>query len=195
MKNTEARVGADYERAVASLTKAAWDKDLLDVAYGFVDSPFGHLLVAVTQRGLVRVEYPNGGIDEQLEGLAAEVSPRVLKSPRHTQEVRRELDEYFDGRRRRFDLRVDWSRLSGFRRDVLRRTARIPFGAVRTYGEVASDAGSPRGARAAGNALGSNPMPIVVPCHRVVAAGRRLGGYTGGIEKKQFLLRLEGGLP
>ncbi|HEX2267644.1 MAG TPA: methylated-DNA--[protein]-cysteine S-methyltransferase [Actinomycetota bacterium] len=192
MKNTELQPGADYDRAVATLTSAAWDNDLLDVAYGFVDSPFGRLLVAMTKRGLVRVEYPNGGIDEQLEGLAAEVSPRLLESPRHTQEVRRELDEYFEGKRQSFSVPVDLSFLRGFGRRVLERTAGIPFGMLATYREVATRAGSPRASRAAGNALAANPVPIVVPCHRVVHSGGGLGGYTGGLDRKVTLLRLEG---
>jgi methylated-DNA-[protein]-cysteine S-methyltransferase len=192
MKKTEAHPGAEYERAVASLTTTAWDHDLLDVAYGFVDSPFGRLLVAMTKRGLVRVEYPNGGIDEQLEGLSAEVSPRVLESPRHTQEVRRELDEYFDGKRQTFRVPVDLSFLRGFGRRVLEKTAGIPFGMLATYRDVATRAGSPRASRAAGNALAANPVPIVVPCHRVVHSGGGLGGYTGGLDRKITLLRLEG---
>ncbi len=192
MKNADAQAGPGYERAVASLTTTAWDNDLLDVAYGFVDSPFGPLLVAMTKRGLARVEYPNGGIDEQLEGLAAELSPRVLESPRHTQDVRRELDEYFDGKRESFSVPVDLSFLRGFGRLVLEKTARIPFGMLATYREVATRAGSPRASRAAGNALAANPVPIVVPCHRVVHSGGGLGGYTGGLDRKITLLRLEG---
>lgn len=192
MKSTEDRLGADYERAVASLTNAAWNEKLLDVAYAFADSPFGRLLVAMTKRGVVRVEYPNGDVEEQLEGLAAEVSPRLLESPRHTQDVRRELDEYFEGKRRAFTIPVDLSFLRGFGRRVLEETAGIPFGALATYREVATRAGSPRASRAAGNALAANPVPIVVPCHRVVHSGGGLGGYTGGLDRKVTLLRLEG---
>ncbi len=192
MRNTEAQLMADYERAVASLTEAAWDQKLLDVAYAFVDSPFGRLLVATTRRGVVRVEYPNGGVDEQLEGLAAEVSPRLLESPRHTQDVRRELDEYFEGKRHDFTVPADLTYIRGFGRRVLEETAGIPFGVLATYREVASRAGSPRASRAAGNALAANPVPIVVPCHRVVHSGGGLGGYTGGLDRKITLLRLEG---
>jgi methylated-DNA-[protein]-cysteine S-methyltransferase len=108
--------------------------------------------------------------------------------------VRRELEEYFDGKRRDFTVHVDMSPLAGFRRKVLEQTARIPFGSVSTYAEVAARAGSPRGMRAAGNALGSNPVPIVVPCHRVLRTGGGLGGYTGGLDRKITLLRLEGAL-
>jgi methylated-DNA-[protein]-cysteine S-methyltransferase len=122
------------------------------------------------------------------------VSPRVLEAPRPTERIRRELDEYFDGRRRRFTTPIDLSLVRGFNRRVLEETARIPFGSVSTYREVAAQAGSPRGSRAAGNALGRNPIPIVVPCHRVVHADGGLGGYTGGVERKVALLRLEGAL-
>jgi methylated-DNA-[protein]-cysteine S-methyltransferase len=176
------------------LADAAVTSGLLDVAYGFVDSPFGRLLVAVTRRGVVRVLYPDHDVDRELTRLAANVSPRVLESPRATDAVRRELDEYFTGRRRGFTVRPDFRGLSGFNRKVLERTARIPFGSVATYREVATDAGSPRAYRAAGNALGGNPVPIVVPCHRVVATGGGLGGYTGGVDRKVALLRLEGAI-
>jgi methylated-DNA-[protein]-cysteine S-methyltransferase len=127
-----------------------------------------------------------------LDDLAARLSPRVLESPARLDAARRELDEYFDGKRQAFDLPLDWSLTRGFSGRVLRATARIGFGEISTYAEVASRAGSPRAVRAAGNALGSNPMPVVVPCHRVLRTGGALGGYTGGLERKQFLLGLEG---
>jgi methylated-DNA-[protein]-cysteine S-methyltransferase len=130
-----------------------------------------------------------------LEELAQRVSPRVLEAPAALDEVRRELDEYFAGKRTSFDVPVDWKLHDGFSRRVLRATARIPYGELLTYAQVAAKAGSPRGSRAAGNALGSNRMPIVVPCHRVVRTGGMLGGYTGGIERKQYLLGLEGVAP
>ena len=176
----------------ASLVEVARARGLVDVAYSFVDSPFGDLLVAVTKQGLVRVEYPNHDFDEALEELAAKVSPRVLESPRSTERVRRQLEEYFAGARRSFTVGVDLSLVHGFTRKVLEQTARIPFGAVSTYRDVATGAGSPRAVRAAGNALGSNPIPIVVPCHRVVRTGGGLGGYTGGLDRKVKLLQLEG---
>ena len=185
-------VAPRYRRAAQALTEAAWEKGLLDAAYSFVDSPFGKLLVAVSHRGVVRVEYPNGSVEEQLEDVAFDVSPRLLESPKITQSVRRELDEYFDGKRRNFTVAVDLSLVRGFGRRVLEQTAGIPFGAVATYREVATRAGSPRASRAAGNALASNPIPIVVPCHRVVHSGGGLGGYTGGLDRKITLLRLEG---
>jgi methylated-DNA-[protein]-cysteine S-methyltransferase len=127
-----------------------------------------------------------------LEELARRVSPRVVEAPAALDEVRRELDQYFDGKRTTFDVPVDWRLHDGFGRRVLRATARIPFGKVLSYAEVAAKAGSPRAYRAAGNALGSNRIPIVVPCHRVVASGGKIGGYTGGLERKEYLLHLEG---
>lgn len=180
----------DGERLLERLRARAADEGLLDVAYGELDSPLGELLIAVTPRGLVRIAYE--GEHAVLEELAHEVSPRLLRAPERTDEVRRELEAYFAGERQRFDLPVDWSLIHGFARKVLRATARVPFGQVTTYGTVAARAGSPRGARAAGNALGSNPIPIVVPCHRVLHAGGGLGGYAGGLDRKRFLLALEG---
>jgi methylated-DNA-[protein]-cysteine S-methyltransferase len=177
------------------LAERAAADGLLDVAYAAVDSPLGPLVVAATPRGLVRVAYTEpGSQDEVLEELAARVSPRVLEVPARLDEPRRELDEYFAGRRTEFDLPIDWSVLRGFTLKVLRATADIDFGKLRSYADVASAAGSPRAVRAAGNALGANPMPVVVPCHRVVRTGGALGGYTGGVERKEFLLRLEGTL-
>jgi methylated-DNA-[protein]-cysteine S-methyltransferase len=133
-------------------------------------------------------------LDEQLDELAVRISPRILRAPARTDAVRRQLDAYFEGRRRAFELPIDWRLVRGFAGDVLRATARIPFGQVSSYREIAVEAGSPRAYRAAGNALGSNPIPIVVPCHRVLHAGGGLGGYTGGLDRKRFLLRLEGAL-
>ena len=174
------------------LAERAAAEGLLDVAYAGVDSPLGLLTVAATPRGLVRVAYPGRSQDEVLEDLAARISPRVMEAPERLDDARRELDEYFEGERTEFDLPIDWSVLRGFTLQVLRETAGIAFGEVRTYAEVAGGAGSPRAVRAAGNALGANPMPVVVPCHRVVRTGGALGGYTGGIERKEFLLGLEG---
>ena len=178
------------------LVERAQSEGLLDVAYASVDSPLGPLTVATTPAGLVRVAYAGySSQDEILEDLAARLSPRVLEAPARLDPVRRELDEYFEGRRTSFDVPIDWSLTRGFTREVLKATARIPFGEVGSYASVAGQAGSPRAVRAAGNALGANPMPVVVPCHRVLRTGGALGGYTGGIERKEFLLRLEGRLP
>jgi methylated-DNA-[protein]-cysteine S-methyltransferase len=179
-------------RAAARLVEAAAREGLLDVAYGFADSPFGRLLVAVTPGGLVRLSYPEVDTDEELSELAATVSPRILESASATEQVRRELDEYFEGRRHEFEVRVDFGSMQGFRRRVLEQTAKIPFGSVISYRDVATEAGSPNAVRAAGNALGSNPVPIVVPCHRVLRTGGGLGGYTGGLDRKRRLLELEG---
>lgn len=175
--------------AVADRAAAA---GILDLAYARVDSPLGQLLAVATPVGLVHLGYPNRPLDEQLGALAARISPRIVESPRRLDEVRRELDEYFAGHRRRFELALDWQLTSGFVRRVLEQTARIPFGETRTYGEMATSAGSPRAFRAAGSALGANPIPIVVPCHRVLRAGGGLGGYGGGLDVKRELLALEG---
>ncbi|HEY7281085.1 MAG TPA: methylated-DNA--[protein]-cysteine S-methyltransferase [Actinomycetota bacterium] len=188
-------VEARSRTAAAGFADAAAEAGLLDVAYAMVDSPLGPLLVATTRRGLVRLAYPNERVDDALGELADRVSPRVLEAPSSLDALRRELDEYFAGDRRRFDTRIDWSLTRGFTTKVLRATARVPFGSVTTYREVAGRAGNDRAYRAAGNALGSNPIPIVVPCHRVLHSGGGLGGYTGGQERKEFLLRLEGVLP
>jgi methylated-DNA-[protein]-cysteine S-methyltransferase len=174
------------------IDEAAAAARLLDVAYATLDSPLGTLLLATTPRGLVRLAYTDGHEDDVLQQLAATVSPRMLASPRKLDEPRRELDEYFAGHRRSFDLALDWSLARGFGRRVLEAATRIPYGSVSTYARVAADAGSPRGSRAAGNALGGNPLPIVVPCHRVVRSGGALGGYTGGVERKRRLLAVEG---
>jgi methylated-DNA-[protein]-cysteine S-methyltransferase len=168
---------------------------LADVAYATYDSPLGTGLVAATRRGLVSVGLPNRDADDFLAELSAGVSARVLELPARLDPTRRELDEYFAGRRHEFDLPLDW-RLSrpGFYRKVLRATARVPFGITSTYGEIAARAGNPRAYRAAGSALGHNPIPIVVPCHRVLRSGGQIGEYGGGPEMKEFLLRLEGAI-
>jgi methylated-DNA-[protein]-cysteine S-methyltransferase len=180
----------------AAFRKRAEAAGLLDVAYVTADSPFGTLTLAATPKGLVKVGLPNQDPEEVVEELAARVSPRVLEAPGRLDAVRRELELYFEGRLREFDLHLDWQLTRGeFRRRVLSRTARIPFGETRSYTEVATDAGNPRAQRAAGSALGSNPIPIVVPCHRVLRTGGALGGYGGGLPLKESLLRLEGALP
>jgi methylated-DNA-[protein]-cysteine S-methyltransferase len=170
------------------------DAGVLDVAYAVEETPVGTLLLAATARGVVRIAYVDGGPEAALQALAAEISPRVLRAPSRTDPLRRQLDEYFAGQRRVFDIALDW-RLTraAFTRRVLRATAAIPYGATSSYKRVAGEAGSPRAFRAAGNALGSNPLPIVVPCHRVLASGGGLGGYTGGLERKRALLALERG--
>ena len=181
--------------AAGPLGDLASDRGLLDVAIGTVDSPVGRLLVAVTARGLARVAFEDEDRDRVLEALARELSPRILGSDRTTGEARRELDEFFEAKRTRFDMRLDRRLIHGIAREVLAKTARVPFGHLTTYGEVARRIGRPRAARAVGNALGSNPIPIVIPCHRVVRSGGALGGYGGGIDRKALLLSLEGSLP
>jgi methylated-DNA-[protein]-cysteine S-methyltransferase len=177
------------------LTAAAASAGLLDVAYAAYDSPAGRLLLAATPRGLVTLAYIDDPAEEDrvLERLATRLSPRILASARRLDEPRHELDEYFAGRRRQFDVPLDWELTRGFGRRVLEATARIPFGSVSTYKAVAAEAGSPRGSRAAGNALGANPIPIIVPCHRVLHVTGNLGGYTGGLDRKRLLLGLEQG--
>ena len=182
----------DLARLRAELARRAGAEGLVDVAHGTYDSPLGPLTVMVTPRGLVRLSYAGEGIDAQLDELARRISPRILQAPERTDPVRRQLDEYFAGDRLAFEVPIDWRLVRGFAGDVLRVTARIPFGTVSSYREVAAAAGSPNAYRAAGNALGSNPIPIVVPCHRVLHSGGGLGGYTGGIDRKRYLLALEG---
>ena len=187
----------DLTAATRRATERAQAEGLLDVAYAEVESPLGVLVAAATPRGLVRLAYEdfNGGLDVVLDGLAARLSPRILEAPRRFDDLRRQLDDYFAGTQRGFDLSVDWALTAGFTRRVLQATAAIPFGRVSTYREVAARAGNERASRAAGNALSSNPIPIVVPCHRVLRTGGGLGGYTGGLDKKERLLEIEGALP
>ena len=179
---------------IRRLTERAADEGLIDVAYTTTDSPFGELLLAGTPRGLVRVGLPGQEPDELLEDLAARISPRVLEAPDRLEEARRELDSYFEGGLTEFDLPLDWRLSHDFRRRVLRAIDRIPYGKTRSYMEVAASAGNARAVRAAGSACGSNPIPIVVPCHRVLRTGGALGGYGGGLPMKRALLELEGAL-
>src|SRR5918996_3858066 len=190
--------GGDLDRAVQGLLARAGRDGLIDVAYATVDSPYGELLVARTDRGVVRVALPTERgrqrpREEVLEELAADVSPRVLESPKRLDEERRELEEYFEGRRDHFDVPVDWSLTSpGFRNRALHAVAKIPYGKVKTYAEIAKAAGNARAFRAAGTACGHNPIPLIVPCHRVVQSGGGIGQYGGGPEMKRALLDLEG---
>lgn len=182
------------EAAARRLSGRIAEQGLADVSYAPVDSPFGTLLLAATKRGLVRLAFPEEGVDSVLERLARKVSPRIVEAPAPLDPARRELAEYFEGRREHFELPLDWTLVGQFGRRVLRVTSQIPYGGVLSYGEVAADAGSPRGSRAAGNALGANPIPIVVPCHRVLRSGGALGGYGGGPQRKLWLLELEGAI-
>ncbi|HEV2785028.1 MAG TPA: methylated-DNA--[protein]-cysteine S-methyltransferase [Solirubrobacteraceae bacterium] len=191
-------VQPDAAAALAARTAArAAEEGIADVAYALVDSPVGRLVTVATPRGLARIAYEleNGGLDSIIDDVALRLSPAVVEAPARLDTIRRALEEYFDGRRREFDLDLDWALTTpGFRRRVLQECARIPFGATSTYKQMAVAAGSPRAFRAAGGALGSNPIPIVVPCHRVLASSGGLGGYTGGLERKRTLLSIEGGM-
>jgi methylated-DNA-[protein]-cysteine S-methyltransferase len=164
---------------------------LLDVAYDVTDSPVGRLFVAASTRGLCRISF-DPEPELELERLSRAFGPRVLRSPRPLDDTRRQLDEYFEGRRHAFDLDVDVERLTGFNRRVLDVLALVPYGSLTTYGTLAREAGRPRSARAVGTIMNRNPIPIVLPCHRVVGSTGSLVGYAGGLERKEQLLRLEG---
>ena len=187
---SEARARA--HAADASVRAAAAATGEIDVAVGTLDSPIGELFVAVTARGLVCVAFEGEDRRVLTRRLASELSPRVLTATGMTDGARRQLEEYFAGGRQRFELRLDRRLMSPFARDVLGATSKVPFGRVSTYGAVAERIGRPGAARAVGAALGSNPIPIVVPCHRVVGASGTLTGYAGGLDRKAFLLHLEG---
>ncbi len=165
---------------------------LIDVAFERHDSPLGSILVSATDQGLVRIGLPAEDEDAVLEELARRVSPRVLATPRDSVTLaRRQLDEYFDRRRSALDVPLDWQLTRGFRREVLRATALIPYGQTSSYRQLATQAGSPGAARAAGTAVATNPLPIVVPCHRVLRSDGHLGAYRGGPDAKTQLLTLE----
>lgn len=172
---------------------AAAAEGLLDVAYDFVDSPVGKLLVATSQRGLCRISY-NPEPEREVESLARALGARVLRTARPIDPVRRQLDEYFDKRRTEFDLTLDLRLSAEFSVRVLEELARVPYGEVTTYGALAARADRPRAARAVGTVMNRNPIPIVLPCHRVVGANGSLTGYAGGLDRKELLLRLEGAL-
>jgi methylated-DNA-[protein]-cysteine S-methyltransferase len=184
----------DAAKAMTRFRERAASEGLLDVAYATVDSPLGTLTVAATPRGLVALGLPNRAPEDVAKELASRISPRVLEAPARLDPVRRELDLYFAGDLHDFDLPLDWQLSRGFRLEVLRQTARIPYGSTLSYKQIAARAGSERAVRAAGSALGANPIPIVVPCHRVLRTGGALGGYGGGLPMKESLLRLEGAL-
>jgi methylated-DNA-[protein]-cysteine S-methyltransferase len=184
---TDAQLRTLHDRLAAS---AAAD-GVLDVAYRTLDTPAGTLLLAATDRGLVRVAWASEGHDQVLETLATRVSPRILNAPTRLDPVARELDEYFAGRRREFDLPLDFSLSTGFRRVVLGCLTDIAYGRTASYGVVAAAAGSPRAFRAVGTACRTNPLPVVVPCHRVIHADGSIGEYLGGPEAKRMLLNLE----
>lgn len=173
--------------------EAAFALDLVDLGFDVVDSPIGPLFVAASARGLAAISY-DVEPDEQLERLVRIAGPAVLRSPSSVDAARRELDEYFEGRRRTFDLSLDLRALPPFTVSVLRELARVPYGETTTYGALAARVGRPRAARAVGTVMNRNRIPIVLPCHRVVGAGGDLVGYAGGLERKITLLELEGAL-
>jgi methylated-DNA-[protein]-cysteine S-methyltransferase len=178
--------------AAAALSERAVRDHLVDVAVATMDSPIGELLVAVTPKGLAYVAFQDEDRDELFARFARRLSPRIMEVAGPTDEARRELEEYFRRERTHFELKVDRRLIGDFAWDVLRATRRVPFGRTATYGEVAATIGRPKAARAVGGALGSNPIPIVIPCHRVVGVGGKLTGYAGGLPRKELLLELEG---
>ena len=182
---------ADLDRLAARLARAADDAGLLDVAFTTVDTPVGPLLLAATRHGLVRVAYAAEDHDAVLQALADRISPRVLRAPARLDPAVRQLGEYFAGRRTAFDLPLDLRLSAGFRRDVLTRLREVGYGATASYAALAAAAGSPRAVRAVGTACATNPLPVVVPCHRVVCSDGALGNYVGGVAAKRTLLDLE----
>jgi methylated-DNA-[protein]-cysteine S-methyltransferase len=173
------------------LAAAAQAEGIVDVAYRTVDTPVGRLLLAATDLGLVRVAYPSEDHDAVLVALAERISPRILKAPARLDAVVRQLDEYFAGGRHGFDVPLDWRLSKGFRQTVLRHLPEIGYGHTASYAAVAQLAGSPRAVRAVGTACATNPLPVVVPCHRVVRSDGSMGGYLGGVDAKRTLLTLE----
>jgi methylated-DNA-[protein]-cysteine S-methyltransferase len=179
-------------RALQSrLAVAAAEAGLLDLSYTTLDTPIGKLLLAATDQGLVRVAFDRENHDAVLEQLADKISPRILHSPARLETAVRQLDEYFAGHRREFELPLDWRLAKGFRREVLAHLPQIAYGRTESYAQVAAAAGNPKAVRAVGTACGTNPLPVVVPCHRVVRSDGSFGGYLGGTEAKQILLTLE----
>jgi methylated-DNA-[protein]-cysteine S-methyltransferase len=183
---------SDVDRLRAALAEAAESEGILDVAYRTLDTPVGPLLLAATEQGLIRVAYPNQGHDSVLQALADQVSPRVLHAPGRLDPVARQLDDYFAGRRQQFDLPLDWRLSTGFRSTVLHHLATdVDYGHTASYAALAALAGNPKAVRAVGTACATNPLPVVVPCHRVVRSDGAMGNYAGGVEAKRTLLELE----
>ena len=183
---------SDLDRLRARLAAAADAEGILDVAYRTLDTPVGPLLLAATEQGLVRVAYPNQGHDAVLQALADRIGPRVLHAPARLDRVARQLDDYFAARRRRFDVPLDWRLSVGFRSTVLHHLATdVAYGRTASYAALAALAGSPRAVRAVGTACATNPLPVVVPCHRVVRSDGAIGNYAGGVDAKRTLLALE----
>lgn len=181
----------ELEHLAGRLAAEAERVGVLDVAYRVVDSPLGSLLVATTTEGLVRVAFECEDHDAVLASLASTISPRMLQSSRRTDGVARQLAEYFEGTRRAFDLPVDLRLVTGFRRDVITQLRHITYGTTQSYATIAAAAGNPRAVRAVGSACAHNPVPVVVPCHRVIRSDGTIGQYLGGVEAKITLLELE----
>ena len=173
------------------LAAAAQSEGILDVAYRTIDTPVGPLLLAATEVGVVRVAYANEDHDTVLQALADRVSPRVLEAPARLETVTREFDEYFDGQRQNFDVLLDWRLAAGFRGLVLHHLPEITYGHTASYAAVAALAGNPKAFRAVGTACATNPLPVIVPCHRVVRSDGSIGDYVGGVDAKRALLTLE----
>lgn len=178
-------------RLEARLAEEAHRAGILDVAYRTVDTPVGSLLLATTDEGLVKVAYAVQDHAAVLQELSETIGPRMLHAPALLDEPSRQIDEYFAGRRTHFDLPLDWRLSKGFRRDVLGHLARIDYGSTRSYAQIAAASGSPRAVRAVGTACATNPLPVVVPCHRVVRSDGSEGRYVGGEDAKHTLLTLE----
>ena len=172
------------------INRRAEAEGLVDVAWTVTDSPIGQLTLAATPAGLVRLSF--GEDEAAIDDLARRVSPRVLRAPGRLDDVRRQLDEYFEGERQAFDLALDWQLSSGFRRQVLAELSQVPYGQTVSYKDLAERAGNPRASRAAGSAMATNPIAVIVPCHRCLRTSGDLGGYGGGLDAKVFLLHLEG---
>jgi methylated-DNA-[protein]-cysteine S-methyltransferase len=179
------------DRLRAKLIEAAEHAGVLDITYGTVDTPVGTLLLIATEEGLLRVAYESEGHGAVLERVAVLVSPRILRAPARLDVVRRQFGEYFEGHRTEFDVPLDFRLSKGFRRTVLRHLQHIDYGSTESYAEVATASGSPRAVRAVGSACSTNPLPVVVPCHRVIRSDGALGEYVGGSEVKEQLLTME----
>lgn len=182
------------ERLLAQLLATAKNQNLTDTTYRILDSPVGKLLVAGTEVGIVRVAFSCQDHDQALEELSDQIGPRILRSANNFELAARQLDEYFAGTRTRFSLPIDLRLAHGFRRTVLNALREIDYGHTRTYTQVAAAAGSVKAVRAVGTACAKNPLPIIVPCHRVRRSDGSPGGYAGGTEAKRLLLALEGSL-
>lgn len=178
------------EELAADLAERAWEAGMVDLGWGVIDTPVGQLGLVVTPEGLLQLTF--GAVEEALETLSERLPARMMRLPGASHVVSQQLKEYFAGERRTFDLTIDWRLVSGFRAEVLRELQSVPYGTTVSYGDLAGRVGNPPAVRAVGSAMATNPIPIVLPCHRVLRAGGGLGGYGGGLDAKRYLLRLEG---